>query len=78
MVMVSLLRRVSLVITLDVIDLAADEFISDNPHRGGYHGMHVPGAGACLLGDDALKHEAHRECANLCICIKAPALIPPP
>ena len=26
------------------IDLAADEFLSDNPHRGGYHGMHVPGA----------------------------------
>ena len=26
------------------IDLAADEFRSDNPHRGGYHGMHVPGA----------------------------------
>jgi len=26
------------------IDLAADEFLSDNPHRGGYHGMNVPGA----------------------------------
>ena len=26
------------------IDLAADEFLSDNPHRGSYHGMHVPGA----------------------------------
>ena len=26
------------------IDLAIDEFLSDNPHRGGYHGMHVPGA----------------------------------
>ena len=26
------------------IDLAADEFLSDNPHRCGYHGMHVPGA----------------------------------
>ena len=26
------------------IDLAADEFLSDNPHCGGYHGMHVPGA----------------------------------
>ncbi len=26
------------------INLAADEFLSDNPHRGGYHGMHVPGA----------------------------------
>ena len=26
------------------IDLAVDEFLSDNPHRGGYHGMHVPGA----------------------------------
>ena len=26
------------------IDHAADEFLSDNPHRGGYHGMHVPGA----------------------------------
>ena len=26
------------------IDLAADKFLSDNPHRGGYHGMHVPGA----------------------------------
>ena len=26
------------------IDLAADEFLSDNSHRGGYHGMHVPGA----------------------------------
>ena len=26
------------------IDLAADEFLSYNPHRGGYHGMHVPGA----------------------------------
>ena len=26
------------------IDLAADEFLSDNPHRGGYHGMRVPGA----------------------------------
>ena len=26
------------------IDLAADEYLSDNPHRGGYHGMHVPGA----------------------------------
>ncbi len=26
------------------IGLAADEFLSDNPHRGGYHGMHVPGA----------------------------------
>ncbi len=27
------------------IDLeTADEFLSDNPHRGGYHGMHVPGA----------------------------------
>ncbi len=25
------------------INLAADEFLSDNPHRGGYHGMHVPG-----------------------------------
>ena len=25
------------------IDLA-DEFFSDNPHRGGYHGIHVPGA----------------------------------
>ena len=25
------------------IDLAADEFLSDNPHRGGYH-VHVPGA----------------------------------
>ena len=24
------------------INLAADEFLSDNPHRGGYHGMHVP------------------------------------
>ena len=26
------------------IELTADEFLSDNPHRGGYHGMHVPGA----------------------------------
>ena len=26
------------------INLAADEFVSDNPHRCGYHGMHVPGA----------------------------------
>ena len=26
------------------INLAAHEFLSDNPHRGGYHGMHVPGA----------------------------------
>ena len=26
------------------IDLAVDEFLSDNPHRCGYHGMHVPGA----------------------------------
>ena len=26
------------------IDLAADEFLSDNPHRGGYHGMRVSGA----------------------------------
>ncbi len=24
--------------------LRNDEFLSDNPHRGGYHGMHVPGA----------------------------------
>ena len=26
------------------INLAVDEFLSDNPHRGGYHGMHVLGA----------------------------------
>ena len=26
------------------INLAADEFLSGNLHRGGYHGMHVPGA----------------------------------
>ncbi len=26
------------------IVIAADELLSDNPHRGGYHGMHVPGA----------------------------------
>ncbi len=26
------------------INPAADEFLSDNPHRVGYHGMHVPGS----------------------------------
>jgi hypothetical protein len=26
------------------ISLTADKFLSDNPHRGGYRGMHVPGA----------------------------------
>jgi hypothetical protein len=28
------------------IEHTADEFHSDNPHRGGYHGMHFPGAKA--------------------------------
>ncbi len=28
------------------IELTADEFLSDNPHRGGYHSMHVHGTSA--------------------------------
>ncbi len=32
-------------------ELTADEFLFDNPHRGGYHGMHVLGL--------KLKHQAH-------------------
>ncbi len=39
------------------IDLAADEFLSDNPHRGGYHGMHAW----------RLKHQAFADHFFLCL-----------
>jgi hypothetical protein len=34
----------SYLINTTEISLAADEFLSDNPHRCGYYGIHVPGA----------------------------------